>query len=224
MVVRICHHTRGRIYGYTGCLTTLGDLAAQGVRDHRRGPAPHHGWRRVVGLGESEAPPPCRHRHHRVGAPSTSRDAIVTVMSPDTVAWMLRQMNPIKAARIGTRQGTGMLSSAAFPGAPTGSAGDTAEASGGEGSGGGPGSWPTVGRSAAGGTRLGHRRGAMVAQFPMVGIDGRAKAARDSLQSLAGDSLTISPVYSFSRMATLWPARSVCRIWRWPGMIHRSER
>ena len=44
--------------------------------------------------------------------PSTSRDAIVTVVSPDTVAWMLRQMNPIQAARIGTRQGTGMLSSA----------------------------------------------------------------------------------------------------------------
>ena len=44
--------------------------------------------------------------------PSASRDAIVTVVSPDTVAWMLRQMNPIQAARIGTRQGTGMLSSA----------------------------------------------------------------------------------------------------------------
>ena len=43
------------------------------------------------------------------GLPRTSRDAMIHVMSPDTVAWMLRQMNPVQAARIGTRLGSNML-------------------------------------------------------------------------------------------------------------------
>ena len=34
---------------------------------------------------------------------------MIRVMSPDTVAWMLRQMNPAQAARVGTRLGSKML-------------------------------------------------------------------------------------------------------------------
>lgn len=41
--------------------------------------------------------------------PRTSRDAMVRVMSPETVAWMLRQMNPVVAGRVGTRLGVQML-------------------------------------------------------------------------------------------------------------------
>ncbi len=41
--------------------------------------------------------------------PRTSRDAMVRVMSPETVAWMLRQMNPVMAGRVGTRLGVQML-------------------------------------------------------------------------------------------------------------------
>ena len=41
--------------------------------------------------------------------PRASRDAMVHVMSPETVAWMLRQMNPVVAGRIGARLGVQML-------------------------------------------------------------------------------------------------------------------
>ena len=44
------------------------------------------------------------------GLPRGSRDAMVRVMSPDTVAWMLRQMNPVEAGRVGTRLGYQTLS------------------------------------------------------------------------------------------------------------------
>ena len=37
--------------------------------------------------------------------PASSRDAMVGVMSPETVAWMLRRMNPVEAGRVGTRLG-----------------------------------------------------------------------------------------------------------------------
>ncbi len=39
------------------------------------------------------------------GLPGTSRDALLRVMSPDTVTWMLRQMNPVEAGRVGARLG-----------------------------------------------------------------------------------------------------------------------
>ena len=42
--------------------------------------------------------------------PRTSRDAMVRAMSPDTVAWMLRQMNPVEAGTVGVRLGAGVLS------------------------------------------------------------------------------------------------------------------
>ena len=41
--------------------------------------------------------------------PRTSRDTMVRVMSPETVGWMLRQMNPVEAGRVGTRLGAQML-------------------------------------------------------------------------------------------------------------------
>lgn len=44
------------------------------------------------------------------GLPRTSREAIVRVMSPETVVWMLRQMNPVVAGRVGARIGSGILS------------------------------------------------------------------------------------------------------------------
>ena len=46
------------------------------------------------------------------GLPSTSSHAIVRVMSPETVTWMLRQMNPVEAGRVGARLGSHILSSA----------------------------------------------------------------------------------------------------------------
>ncbi len=44
------------------------------------------------------------------GLPRSSREAMLRIMSPETVAWMFRQMNPAVAARIGTRIGAGMMS------------------------------------------------------------------------------------------------------------------
>ena len=43
------------------------------------------------------------------GLPRSGRDAVLRVMSPDTVAWMLRQMNPIEAGRVGARIGVNTL-------------------------------------------------------------------------------------------------------------------
>ena len=44
------------------------------------------------------------------GLPRTSRDAMVRVMSPETMTWVLRHMNPLEAGRVGTRIGSNMLS------------------------------------------------------------------------------------------------------------------
>jgi len=41
--------------------------------------------------------------------PGASRSAMLSVMSPDTVVWALRQMNPVEAGRIGTRLGAQTL-------------------------------------------------------------------------------------------------------------------
>ena len=45
------------------------------------------------------------------GLPRASRGTLVRVMSPQTVAWMLRQMNPVEAGRVGTRIGSRLLTS-----------------------------------------------------------------------------------------------------------------
>ena len=44
------------------------------------------------------------------GLPNASREAMIRVMSPETVVWMLKQMNPVMAGRVGARIGSGMLS------------------------------------------------------------------------------------------------------------------
>lgn len=43
------------------------------------------------------------------GLPRTSRDAMVQTMSPETVALILRQMNPVEAGRVGARLGSRVL-------------------------------------------------------------------------------------------------------------------
>ena len=42
--------------------------------------------------------------------PKGSRDALLTAMSPETVTWILRQMNPLDAARLSARLGSRALS------------------------------------------------------------------------------------------------------------------
>ena len=42
--------------------------------------------------------------------PNAGRETMLRVMSPETVAWMLSQMNPVEAARVGTRFGARALS------------------------------------------------------------------------------------------------------------------
>ena len=44
------------------------------------------------------------------GLPRTSTAALLRVMSPESVAWMLNQMNPVEAGRLGRRLGSRMLS------------------------------------------------------------------------------------------------------------------
>ena len=44
------------------------------------------------------------------GLPRASRDVMLAVMSPETVVWILRQMNPVEAGRLGARIGSGVLS------------------------------------------------------------------------------------------------------------------
>ena len=43
------------------------------------------------------------------GLPGASRDALLHIMSPETLVWMLRQTNPFVAARVGTRLGARTL-------------------------------------------------------------------------------------------------------------------
>ena len=121
------------------------------------------------------------------GLPSTSMHAIVRVMSPETVTWMLRQMNPMEAGRVGGRLGSHILSSAVRQVHPR-VAGETLR-------------------------RLPRRRARevvkaldaqledphllahppdtagslMVSEFPVVGIEADARAARESLRA-QGDS------------------------------------
>ena len=44
------------------------------------------------------------------GLPRASTAALLRVMSPESVAWMLNQMNPVEAGRLGRRLGSRMLS------------------------------------------------------------------------------------------------------------------
>ncbi len=118
--------------------------------------------------------------------PRGSRNAVVAVMSPETVAWMFRHMNPVVAARVGTRLGTGVLSAAlaqAHPRTaldtlrrlPRRRAREVADA---------------LGQSVADGTLDEHDlddAGAfMVSRFPTIGSGQGVGTARDQLREFAG--------------------------------------
>ena len=73
--------------------------------------------RRLISLGQEERALQLVHSLHPAdmgliiaGLPRTSRDIILGIMSPDTVTWMLRQMNPVEAGRVATRLGVQTLS------------------------------------------------------------------------------------------------------------------
>ena len=116
--------------------------------------------------------------------PHASRDTMVRVMSPETVAWMLRQMNPVEAGRVGTRLGVQMLTFvlnqvhpnqalATLRRVPFLRPQEVAESL----------EEPEVAEEI-----LAHEPDTagslMVSQLPTVDIDGRAEAARESLGEL----------------------------------------
>ena len=126
------------------------------------------------------------------GLPRGSRDAIVRVMTPETVAWMLRHMSPGEARRVSLRLGFRMLSFVldqlhpqhaleTLRRLPTMRAREVAE---------------TLKLPPPDTQLLAHSpdsAGAlMVSQFPTVKIDGNAEAARDSVRALeeAGQKFT----------------------------------
>ena len=84
------------------------DTAAEIARDVRElvnaGQA-HVAWERVRNLHPADMGTIV------AGLPRASREAMIAVMSPETVVWMLRQMNPVVAGRVGARIGSGVLSS-----------------------------------------------------------------------------------------------------------------
>ena len=116
--------------------------------------------------------------------PKGSRDALLTAMSPETVTWILRQMNPLDAARLSARIGSRALSFVlnqvrpqeameALQRLPTPQAQVVAE---------------TLEQPLPAPELLEHpsnTAGAlMVAQFPTVNIGDRAESALDSLRAL----------------------------------------
>ena len=64
----------------------------------------HTAWERLRGLHPADI------GSIVAGLPRASRDRMLSVMSPDTVAWIFRQMNPIEAGRMGARLGSDALS------------------------------------------------------------------------------------------------------------------
>ena len=116
--------------------------------------------------------------------PKGSRDALLTAMSPETVTWILRQMNPLDAARLSARLGSRALSFVlnqvrpqeameTLQRLPTSQAQAVAE---------------NLEQSLPTPELLEHpsnTAGAlMVAQFPTVNIGDRAESALDSLRAL----------------------------------------
>ena len=116
--------------------------------------------------------------------PKGSRDALLTAMSPETVTWILRQMNPLDAARLSARIGSRALSFVlnqvrpqeameALQRLPTPQAQAVAE---------------NLEQPLPAPELLEHppnTAGAlMVAQFPTVNIGDRAESALDSLRAL----------------------------------------
>ena len=129
------------------------------------------------------------------GLPRASRGALVHVMSPETIAWMLRQMNPVEAGRVGTRLGSRMLTFvigqihpdqalAVLRRLPIPRAHEVAE---------------SLDRPLPDTGLLTHEpdtAGAlMVAELPTVAIDGLAGAARDTLRALGDIAPKLTHVF-----------------------------
>ena len=127
--------------------------------------------------------------------PRASRDSMVRVMSPETVAWMLRQMNPIVAGRVGTRLGVQLLSFVfgqihptqalamlrRIPFLPSQGVAESLD------------------QPQAAEEILAHEPDTawslMVTQVPAVGIDGLAEEARESLRALDDIRHKLTHVY-----------------------------
>ncbi|MCY3690776.1 MAG: magnesium transporter [Chloroflexota bacterium] len=127
--------------------------------------------------------------------PRTSREAIVAVMSPDAVAWMFRHMNPVQAARVSARLGTGILSLALaqvnprtaldiLRRMPGSRAREVAEAIG------QPADDPAVET-----TPLDTAAGFMVTRFPTVHPDERVESARVNLRRLSREDHNFTHVF-----------------------------
>lgn len=116
--------------------------------------------------------------------PRASREAMVTTMAPETLAWLLRHMNPIVAARVGTRLGAGILSTVLVRAPrrtivetlrllPGRKAREVAEALG-----------QPVEPDVVVDADLETAGAFMVARFPTVGLDQRVEDARQKLREL----------------------------------------
>ena len=138
-----------------------------------------------------------------VGLPPASRDALVSLMSPQTVAWMLRQVNPVQASRFGARLGSSTLSFVlgqvrtqqalqALRRLPIHRAREVAE---------------SLEQPLAASELLAHAPDTagslMVDQFPTVGIDSRVEEARGSLKALGEDRQRFTHVYVLDEAAQL---------------------
>ena len=127
--------------------------------------------------------------------PRSSREAIVAVMSPDAVAWMFRHMNPVQAARVSARLGTGILATALTRVHPRTAldilrlvpgyrAREVAEA---------------IGRPEEAAvvdvTPLETAAGFMVTVFPTARLGGKVTSARQRLRQLAHDGHSFTHVF-----------------------------
>ena len=111
--------------------------------------------------------------------PRASRETLISVMSPETVVWMLRQMNPVVAGRIGTRLGVRMLTFVLSQVHPSQALATLRRV---------PFLRPHLEQPLVEEGILAHEPDTagslMVTQLPTVDIDGLAEAARESLGAL----------------------------------------
>ncbi len=129
------------------------------------------------------------------GLPRSGREAMVQVMTPETVSWMLRQMNPVVAGRVGTRLGAQLLTfvlSQVHPShalatlrrLPLLRSREVAE---------------SLEQSGEAGELLAHSPdtagGLMSTELPTVGIDGLAEAAKESLQAFGESRYKLTHLY-----------------------------
>ena len=137
------------------------------------------------------------------GLPGASREALLRVMSPQTVAWMLQHMNPVEAGRVGARLGVRGLSFvlgqlhpqqalATLRRLPVRRARAVAE---------------TLDQPLPVAELLAEEAGTagalMVTAYPTVAIDGQAAAARDSVSALGPARLKFTHVFVVGREGEL---------------------